>query len=70
MAMWHFRLFFLLSSLPRGNAVHLHLQCAAWAVPLRCILHRSTLHRFRQKKERMSYRRWYAHPPCYKSTQW
>lgn len=49
MAMWHFRLFFLLFSLPRGNAVHLHLQRAAWAVPLRCILHRSTLHRFRQK---------------------
>lgn len=49
MAMWHFCLFFLLFSLPRGNAVHLHLQRAAWAVPLRCILHRSTLHRFRQK---------------------
>lgn len=49
MAMWHFRLFFLLFSLPRVNAVHLHLQRAAWAVPLRCILHRSTLHRFRQK---------------------
>lgn len=50
MPMWHFRLFFLLFSLPRGNAVHLHLQRTAWAVPLRCILHRSTLHRFRQKK--------------------
>ena len=49
MAMWHFRLFFLLLSLPRGNAVHLHLQRAAWAVPLRCILHRSTLHRPSQR---------------------
>lgn len=49
MPMCHFRLFFFLFSLPRGNAVHIHLQRAAWAVPLRCILHLSTLHRFRQK---------------------
>ena len=63
MAMWHFCLFFLLFSLPRGNALHGLFHCAAFFIAARCT---GSV----RKQERMSYRRWYAHPPCYKSTQW